>query len=127
MGVTGETLVLTSNGYQQVGDLVNEIFKLVVDDEEYDTVGYGFSCDGNRDVYKIYLENGSYLKASDHHKLLNNDGEWVRVDEIEKGDVLWNGNVVEKVGYLGCFYVYDCIVHNYNKYITEGGFYNKAN
>lgn len=127
MGVTGETLVLTSDGYQQVGDLVNEIFKLVVDDQEYDTVGYGFSCVGNRDVYKIYLENGSYLKASEDHNLLNKDGKWVRINEVEKGDILWNGNVVEKISYLGCFYVYDCIIHKFDKYITEGGFYNKAN
>lgn len=126
MCVTGETLVLTTVGYQQVGDLVNEIFKLVVDDKEYDTIGYGFSCVGNREVYKIYLENGSYLKADANHNLLNNEGKWIRVDEIQKGDILYNGNIIEKITHLGCFYVYDCAVSNLNMYMTEGGFYNKS-
>lgn len=133
MCVTGETLILTSVGYQQAGDLVNEIILLNVDGNNYDPVGYGFSSSGNRDVYKVLIQNGSYLKASDNHKVLNSNGKWVRMDELKSGDILSlsdsyeaSDGLVVGVEYVGCFYVYNCQIHGINKYVSEGGFYNQT-
>lgn len=130
MCVTGDTLVLTSNGYCQVGDLVDEVFSFIVGEETYDPIGYGFSSTGNKNVIKIELSNGSYLKATEDHKLLTVSG-WVRLDELKIGDELQlsddheNGTIVD-IEYVGCFYVYDCPILGYDRYVSEGGFLNKV-
>lgn len=134
MGVTGETLVLTADGYQQVGDLVNEVFTLLVNHYIYDVIGYGFTSSGNKDVFRIKISNGSTLKASGDHKLLMIDGSWSSLRDIQRGDKIRLSNEheidegeVTAIGYVGCFYVYDCAVHNGDRYISEGGFINKTN
>jgi len=127
--VTGDTLVLTSDGFCQVGDLVDEVFTFIVNEEVYEPVGYGFSSLGTRNVIKVEISNGSYLKGTEDHKLLTSSG-WMRLDELKLGMMLKldNGHIgtITNIEDVGCFYVYNCSIHDYDRYVSEGGFLNKV-
>lgn len=130
MCVTGDTLVLTSDGYRQVGDLVDEDFSLIFENKIYYPIGYGFSSTGNKNVIKIHISNGSYVKVTENHELLTVNG-WLRADELRVGDVLkindgYEHETIIDIKNLGCFYVYDCQIHEFDRYISEGGFINKT-
>jgi ribonucleotide reductase alpha subunit len=43
---------------------------------------------GHEPVYKVTLDDGSVIRATANHKLLIKDGEYKRVDELQKGDSL---------------------------------------
>src|SRR5207248_225612 len=82
---------------------------LLIDGIIYETEGYGFSSSGNRDVYKVKIRNGSYLKAAADHQVLTDKG-WIRIDELKEGDSLKlseeyesTDGVVTGIGYVGCF------------------------
>ncbi|MGI8883631.1 MAG: HNH endonuclease, partial [Pyrinomonadaceae bacterium] len=94
--VTGETLVAVANGRGNVPikklaeagkDVpvyaLNERGKLVVRTMRNPRItGY------KQPIYKVTLDDGSSVRATANHKFLIRNGEYKRVDELQKGDSL---------------------------------------
>jgi len=94
--LTGDTMILTSEGLRTVSELVDVPFKAVVNGVEYDSTDVGFWKTGTKPVYKIILSNGLEIKATDNHKFYVQVGkkvqDWKEVQDLELGDKLILGN-----------------------------------
>jgi predicted GNAT family acetyltransferase len=82
-----ETMVKTPNGNVdiskiKVGDYVNT---MVGPKKVITTYGYSFN-----EYYQIELENGSIYNLTGEHKLMTQDGEWKKVSELTKEDIIIN-------------------------------------
>jgi ribonucleotide reductase alpha subunit len=89
--LTGDTLIHTNEGLREINDLVGKPFTAIVDGKEYSSTEKGFWKTGTKPVFKMILENGLEIKATDNHKFLtrnNLNNEWRQVIELKVGDVL---------------------------------------
>jgi ribonucleotide reductase alpha subunit len=93
--VTGETLVAVADGRGNVSikDLAEEgkdapVYAL----NERGTVVVRMMRNpritGHKQVFKVTLDDGSVIRATENHKFLIRGGEYKRVDELQKGDSL---------------------------------------
>jgi len=88
--VTGDTWILTSDGPQQVKNLIGKQFSAVVDGKEYKCPN-GFFETGIKDVVKIETSEGFNISVTKCHKILTQLGKdrvWKTASEICKGDLL---------------------------------------
>lgn len=132
--VTGDTLILTTDGYKTASELVNEKFTAIVDGREYEAHWKGFWCNGNKAVYEVTIKSGASVKVTADHKLLDINARWKQTHELKVGDILMLHNspggltfpagLIISIEFLGYFYVYDCSIPGPNMYVTAGGFYN---
>ena len=83
--VTGACSVMTSEGPRKVDDLIGKQFNAVVDGKEYPTTSKGFWKTGNKDVFKLTLNDGSNLKLTDNHKVNTLRG-WVEIKDLISSD-----------------------------------------
>ena len=90
--VTGDTMVLTSEGLREVSELVNKPFIAVVNSSEYNSLSSGFWKTGTKQIFKIILKNGLEIKATDNHKFYTQTGnkirDWKEVKELKENDTL---------------------------------------
>ena len=89
--LTGDTLIHTNEGLREINDLVGKPFTAIVNGKEYSSTEKGFWKTGTKPVFKMILENGLEIKATDNHKFLtrnNLNNEWRQVIELKVGDVL---------------------------------------
>jgi ribonucleotide reductase, class II len=90
--VTGDTMVLTSEGLREVSELVNKPFIAVVNGCEYKSLSSGFWKTGTKQIFKIILKNGLEIKATDNHKFYMETGnriyDWKEVKELKENDRL---------------------------------------
>ena len=88
--LTGDTLILTTEGLQEVKSLVNTRFTAIVNGAPYTSTDNGFWNSGYRTVYKIKLENGQEIKATDNHKFAVKTGfnlyDWKEVSSLNIGE-----------------------------------------
>lgn len=130
MPIPGDILILTDDGFRLAVDLVDEYFEFT-DDKEFKYKSDGFWYEKNQDIYKLTLDNGASIKSTLDHRLLNSDDEWVSLGDIQVGDTLklFNNDdgIVKAIENIGHFNVYNCSVLNGIYFITEGGFYVRAN
>jgi len=87
--VTGETKILTDNGYYMIKDLENKNVN-VWNGEEFSQVEVKYT--GDQEIYKVYLSNGMDLDCSPGHKWLIQKGnpkhpERCLCEEIETVDL----------------------------------------
>lgn len=84
--VTGDTLILTKNGYEKIENLVNT-----------DVViwnGYQWSLvtpqvtGNNQDVYKVSFSDGTSVNCTKYHKWLMNDNNRKETQDLKNGDKL---------------------------------------
>jgi len=139
--VTGDTLIMTSNGYKTASELVGKKFTAVIDGKEYDSHQRGFWCNGNKAVYGVTIKSGASIKITSDHKLLDINENWKQTQDLKVGDCLklhnidkWlpgtltpvnpSDGIITSIEFLGYFYVYDCSIPGPNMYVTAGGFYN---
>lgn len=101
--IPGDVWIHTSNGPQQVIDLLNQPFVALVDGKPYKSTGFWFS--GNKEVFEIETIEGYKIQTTANHKLLrwSRDGKPCqrRLDQLIVGDKLclndhrnvmkWNG------------------------------------
>lgn len=90
--LTGDTLIHTDQGLKKIEELVGKPFKAVVHGETYSSTDVGFWKSGNRDVFKITLENGLEVRATPNHKFAVSLGRglysWTEVRDMKIGDKL---------------------------------------
>lgn len=83
--VPDDTWVMTSEGSRQVRDLIEKPFTAVVDGKEYKSPT-GFVKTGHKQVYKIITKEGYEVRATDNHKIMTADRDWVELKNLEAGD-----------------------------------------
>ena len=71
--ITDDQLILTSEGYKLVKDLINKPFTAVIHNKQYDATGF-FST-GNKEVFKVTCTNGMEFICTENHKLVTNKGK----------------------------------------------------
>ena len=95
--VTGETKILTDNGYYMIKDLENKNVN-VWNGEEFSSVEVKYT--GDQEIYKVVLSNGMELDSSPGHKWLIQKGnskhpERCLCEEVETTD-LKPGDIIER-------------------------------
>ena len=123
--VTADTWIMTSTGSQQVKDLLEEPFKVVVAGREYDSTPFWHT--GVRTVYKINTNQGHEVTATKNHrfKALDSRG-WVSVGELKENDILClavkqNFTTIKSINQLPDPQpVYDCTVKDIHAYDANG-------
>lgn len=84
--VTGDTQVLTSNGYREIKDIVGQNVLI--------WNGYKFSqvvpqiTGKNQEILKIKFSNGSEIKCTPYHKFILNNNDRVKAESLKIGDSL---------------------------------------
>ena len=95
--VTGETKILTDNGYYEIKSLENKKVN-IWNGEEFSEVYVKYT--GHQSIYKVSLSNGMELNCSPGHKWLIQTGnklhlERCKCEEIQTND-LNVGNIIDK-------------------------------
>ena len=85
--LTADTWIQTSNGFEQIEDLIDTRFTAVVDGKNYDSISKGFWFTGKKPIYKLTLDNGMSVKATDNHKFLTDKG-WKELQDIKENDTI---------------------------------------
>jgi intein/homing endonuclease len=107
--LTGDTMILTSEGLRPITKLLGKKFTAVVDGKLFDSTDTGFWKTGQREVYKITLENGCQIKATANHKFLVENGDWIPVSDLtithnivlgKNTNFRWEGEGTFDEGYL---------------------------
>lgn len=83
--LTGDTLVLTTQGLVPVRMLEGRPFVAVVDGEAHPSTAQGFWLTGRRAIKRVTLANGCSVRATGNHRFLTASGEWVQVDDLVPG------------------------------------------
>jgi ribonucleotide reductase class II len=83
--IPDDTWILTDKGSKQVKDLVNTPFVAIVDGEQYESKT-GFVKTGHKPVYRLTTHEGYEVRATDNHKIMTADNEWVELKDMEIGD-----------------------------------------
>ena len=68
--ITGDSKILTSEGEIEVKDLVGKQFTAILYGNSYLSTEEGFWSNGEKEVYKITLENGMSIKATEDHRFM---------------------------------------------------------
>lgn len=79
--LTGETLIMTTKGFQQINHLIGKSFQVIVEGQEFSSTEKGFWHTGKKQVYKIRLWHGMEIKATANHLFLSYDG-WKKVEKL---------------------------------------------
>jgi ribonucleotide reductase alpha subunit len=127
--VSGDTLVLTSDGYLPVHQLIGKQFKAVVKGEEFLSTDQGFWCSGEKELFEVALDNGMSVKATANHKLLE-DGVKVMISELKVGDELdlmpdsttspLQKSPIKSITPIGVQPVFDCTIPGPHVYSANG-------
>lgn len=115
--VTADTWVMTSDGAQQVVDLMGKQFSVVVDGQVHRAAAAGFFKTGDKAVLRIRSKEGYAIRLTEDHLVLKTevsryacDTAWVKAGELKVGDALvlnnhrefsgWTGEGTTEQGYL---------------------------
>jgi ribonucleotide reductase alpha subunit len=98
--ITGDTLVLTENGYQKIEDLVGKDIKIYVDLRAENGKGIKLATPteiiftGEKEVIELKTKKGLRIKVTPNHKILTKTG-WKSASEISRDDTIfvYNGNI----------------------------------
>jgi ribonucleoside-diphosphate reductase alpha chain len=116
--VVADTWVQTSDGPQQVGELVGQPCRVAVDGQLWDTTEKGFFQTGVKKVLRLCTREGQSLRLTADHpvrKVTKNtrfklESEWTEAGDLNPGDEIllhnhrelpaWEGAGLEEEGYL---------------------------
>lgn len=113
MCLTADTMIMTTNGYTPIKELVGKSFDVIADGQVYTSTTKGFWHTGKKPIYRVLLENGIDIKASSNHYFMTFGG-WKRVGELSIEDTLllsscinikWSGKGTEDEGYIAGFLI----------------------
>ena len=80
-------MITTSTGLFSLKDLIGKPFDALVDGVSYHCKT-GFVKTGHRELLKLTTVNGYVLRATDNHKVMKADGQWVEMGKLQPGDVV---------------------------------------
>ena len=86
--VTGDTQVLTEEGWLQIKDISDTIRYVVSHDGELHRCYDVRKTQENVPVFTIETEDGRKVTATANHRFMLADGTWKRLDELKPGDDL---------------------------------------
>jgi ribonucleoside-diphosphate reductase alpha chain len=116
--VTADTWVMTEDGPRQVGNLVGQDFKAVVDGRSYRLQSQGFFETGHKPVLSLRTREGHRLRLTTDHRVrrvarktrYSLELDWVEAGQLQAGDEIvlhnhralqgWAGQGSEAEGYL---------------------------
>lgn len=84
--LTGDTMVLTDDGYRPIASLVGTNGAVLSHDGQYHRYGDVRLTRTNTPVLKITLEDGTIIKCTDDHRLMLSNGEWKTAGELVAGE-----------------------------------------
>jgi ribonucleoside-diphosphate reductase alpha chain len=123
--VTGDTMILTTEGLRQARDLFNTPFDAVIvakSGQHYKSDG--FFCTGRKPVVTLTLVGGRTLKLTGDHRVMTDQRTWVPAGELEYTDsVLIDDGTAERVfgvEFYGVDDVYDCNVETAHAFSANG-------
>lgn len=131
--LTGDTKILTKNGIKTIDELVGTQFIAVVDGKEYESTDQGFWKTGNKEVFKITLDNGFTVKATANHQFLTKNG-WTEVEKLTmNSEIKLSSDYILKKSNEGEYYsgvnsiehhgfedVYDCTIPDIHCFSANG-------
>lgn len=85
--VSGETMILTKNGYQQIGCLVGKKVNIWNGHDWSNVIPYET---GSQQLYRVEFSDGSVVRMTSTHKLVMKDGSRKQLDGCAIGDVVSN-------------------------------------
>ena len=100
--VTGDTRVMTEDGWVQIKDFLNAPKNLVID-SRFGTESNGYTSDkgafitGEKEVFRLKTKQGYEVKLTADHKVMTSRG-WVEAKDLELGDKI---HIVNKQGMFG--------------------------
>lgn len=92
--VTGDTMVMTSEGLRPVVELVDVPHRSVVQGQEHAATGFWYS--GTKPVFEVVTDSGYSVRATGNHKVLTENRGWVEVDDLQIGDKMVISNPGER-------------------------------
>ena len=127
--VTDDTRVATTDGPQQVRDLIGKQFAALVNGKPYVSTEDGFFYTGHKDVFLLETKEGFQLKATSNHLIMTLNG-WVPLGKLSVGStiVLHNHDdtdgtktaTVENITHIGKQDVYDCTIPGVHAFDANG-------
>jgi ribonucleotide reductase alpha subunit len=136
--VTGDTLVLTTDGLKTVEELVGKEFQAVINGHAYASTPGGFWKTGDKEVVCLTLANGSQLKATPEHKVLTAQEGWREIGSLTNSEgieIVMNDSqkviriedmfsITSRVASVtpveGMHAVYDCTIPGINCFSANG-------
>jgi hypothetical protein len=114
--VMDDTWILTDKGARQVKDLIGKQFKIMINNQLFDSTKEGFFLTGKKQVFEVITKDGYILKATENHPLLvvfkqtrnTEKTKWVNIADLKVGDKIklnnndgqWDGNGNFNEGWL---------------------------
>ena len=124
--ITGDTLISTTQGQMPVRNLVNTQFTACIEDKDFKSTSVGFWCSGNKDVFRVTLENGNSVKATSNHRFLMDIDDkpcWREVGKMKVGQSIIchkSSSPITCIEPAGNEKVYDCTIPGVNAFIANG-------
>lgn len=78
-----------------------------------------FYHNGKKKVYRLTLDNGSFIEATENHQMMTPGGKWVQLNELEIGEYIVNTR--EYLEPKTTIHIDNNIVKLYAYYMAEGG------
>ena len=117
--LVGGTWVSTETGTKRIKDLVGKTGRVF----SHDGYLHGFSdcrmTQANVDVFTVETDWGD-VTATKNHRFMLKDGAWKRLDELQIGDLLWNGVEVTGFSDSGKADVYNMEVEDTHSFYANG-------
>lgn len=84
--LTGDTLVLTDNGYVPIEVLVGTEGLVMSHDGQYHRFYDVRMTRAQEEIYEIELEDGTKIKCTDDHRFMLPNGEWIHTKDLSAGE-----------------------------------------
>ena len=84
--LSGDTMVLTEDGYKPIAEMVGTEGRVWSSDHELHRYHDVRITRRGADVYAVELEDGTTIYATDDHRFMTPAGEWIRVRDLSAGD-----------------------------------------
>ena len=83
--LTGDTLVLTDEGYKPIEELVGTEGKVLSHDGQYHAYHDVRKTRESAEIIEIEFEDGTKIKCTDDHRFMLPDGEWIAAGDLSAG------------------------------------------
>ena len=134
--LTKDTMIDTIDGLKRIDELIGKEFIAYVNNIPCKSTNKGFWYSGHKEVYKITLEDGKSIKATDNHKFLvyysDDKVEWTEVKNLKNGlnlalndynaihGITYIYSKIKNIKYHGVEDVYDCTIPDIHCFSANG-------
>jgi len=83
--LSGDTQVLTDNGYRSIESLIGTEGRVMSHDGQYHTYHNVRLTRENAEIISIEMDDGTKINCTDDHRFMLPNGEWIRAKELVAG------------------------------------------